>query len=51
MTGAELIKKIQELKAEDMEVICLNTDGLLSEAYDVRIAPDAQTGVVYVVIT
>ena len=40
MTGRELIEKIRELGAEELEVLCINFDGLISHAQKVDVAED-----------
>ena len=51
MTGAELTAWIQEHEAEEMEVLCINFDGLISHAHKVDVAEDAATHEKKLVIT
>lgn len=51
MTGRELIEKICEIGAEELEVLCINFDGLIGHAHKVDVAEDAATHEKKLVIT
>ena len=51
MTGKELAEKIIELGAEEMEVVCINYDGLFHHAECIDVAEDVALGERKLVIT
>lgn len=43
MTGKELIERINEIGAEEMDVLCIKFNGMISSVENVDVAEDAAT--------